>query len=86
MWISFELYRTQHALSNPLFNWQNGLDKSGVVGTILMDVSKAFGCLSHDLIIPKLHAYGLDHDCLRLIRSYLSNRHQKTKLDSVFSS
>ena len=43
-------------------------------------------CLPHDLIIAKLHAYGLDDDSLRLIRSYLSNRHQRIKLDSFFSS
>ena len=51
-----------------------------------MDLSKAFDCLPHDLIIAKLHAYDLDHDSLRLIRSYLSNRHQRIKLDSIFSS
>ena len=47
--------------------------KSGVVGTILMDLSKTFDCQPHDLIIAKLHAYGLDLDSLRLIRKYLSN-------------
>ena len=57
-------YSTQHALSNLLFNWQNCLDKSGVVGTILIDLSKAFDCLPHDLIEAKLHIYGLDHDNL----------------------
>ena len=79
-------YCTQHALSNLLLNWQNCLDKSRVVGTILMDLSKAFDCLPHDLIIAELHAYDLDHDSPRLIRSYLSNRHQRIKLDLVFSS
>ena len=79
-------YSTQHALSNLLFNWQNCLDKSGVIGTRLMDLSKAFDCPPHALIIAKLHAHGLDHDSLRLIRSYLSNRYQRIKLDSVFSS
>ena len=34
----------------------------------------------------KLYAYGLDHDSLRLIRSYLSSQHQRMKLDSLFSS
>ena len=51
-----------------------------------MDLSKALDFLPHDLTIAKLHVYGLDHDSLRLIRSYLSNRHQRIKLDSVFSS
>ena len=79
-------YSAQHALSNLLLNWQDCLDKSGVLGTILMDLSKAFNCLPQDLIIAKLHAYGLYHDSLRLIRSYLSNGYQRIKLDSVFSS
>ena len=52
-------YNTQHALSNLLFNWQSCLDKSGVVGTILMDLSKALDCLLHDLIIGKLFVYGV---------------------------
>ena len=77
---------TQHALSNLSFNWENCLDKSGVVGTILMDLSKAFDCLPYDLITATLHAYGLYQASLRLIRSYLSNRHQRIKLNSVFSS
>ena len=51
-----------------------------------MDLSKALDFLPHDLTIAKLHVYGLDHDSLRLIRSYFSNRHQRIKLDPVFSS
>ena len=51
-----------------------------------MNLCNAFDCLTHDLIIAKLHAYGLDYDSLRLIRIYLSNRHQRIKLYSVFSS
>ena len=51
-----------------------------------MDFFKAFECVPHDLIIAKLHAYGLDDDSLGLIRSYLSSRRQRIKLDSAFSS
>ena len=79
-------YSTQHALSNLLFNWLNCLDKFGVVSIILMDFSKAFDCLPHNLIVAKMQTYGLHHDSLRLIRKFLSNRHQKKKLDSIFSS
>ena len=80
------MYSTQHALSNHLFKCQNCLDKCGVVGTILLNLYKVFDCLPHDWIIARLHAHGLDHDSLRLIKSYLSSRHQRIKLDAVFSS
>ena len=79
-------YSTQHAILNLLSKWQTCLDKSGVVGTILMDLSKAFDCLPHDLILAKLHAYGVDANSLKLLQSYLSNRHQRIKLESTFSS
>ena len=51
-------HSTQHALFRLLQKWQKELDSSGIVGTILMDLSKAYDCLPHDLIIAKLEAYG----------------------------
>ena len=62
---------TQHALLNLLKNWQKCLDKSGVVGTVLMDLSKAYDCLPHDLILVKLSAYGFDESAITLITNYL---------------
>ena len=50
-----------------------------------MDLSKAFDCVNHDLLIAKLSAYGLNMDALQLIRSYLSNRQQRVKINSSFS-
>ena len=58
----------------------------GYSGTILMYLSKAFDTLNHDLLISKLHAYGFENGALRLIRSYLSNRWQRTKVNTSFSS
>ena len=52
-------HSTQHALFRLLQRWQNELGNSGLVGTILMDLSKAYDCLPHDLIIAKFEAYGL---------------------------
>ena len=66
--------------------WHSCLDNSGVVGTILMDLSKAFDCLPHELVLAKLHAYGVDIKSLKLLQDYLSNRTQRVKLDSTFSS
>ena len=79
-------YSTQHALLNLLHSGQNCLDKSGIVGTILMDLSKAFDSLPHDLIIAKLEAYGLSKKSLELVYSYLNQRTQRTRVGSCLSS
>ena len=47
-------YSTQYALSNLLFNWQKYLNKSRIVSTIRMYLSKAFNCLPRHLIISKI--------------------------------
>ena len=53
-----------------------------IVGTILMDLSKAYDCLPHDLLIAKIAAYGADHSSLRLLHDYLSNRLYRVKIGS----
>ena len=47
-----------------------------------MDLSKAFDCLPHDLLIEKLRAYGLALDAVGLFSSYLSDRVQQVRLGS----
>ena len=62
------------------------LDKEGHYGARLTDLSKTFDCLSQDLLIAKLHAYGFDIPALRLLHNYLTNRKQRVKIDRTFSS
>ena len=52
----------------------------------LLDLSKAFDYLSHDLLLAKSNAYGFSFPALRLIESYLSNWKQRTNINSEFSS
>ena len=79
-------HSTQHALLNLLKNWQKTLDKSGVTGTVLMDLSKAYDCLPHDLLIAKLAAYGFEDSATSLTSDYLSKRYHWVKIASAFSS
>ena len=57
-----------------------------VIVSLSMDLSKAFDCLQHDLIIAKLHAYGFEIQTLKLIYSYLSNRFQSVRVKDTYSS
>ena len=76
----------QHALLSMLEKWRISLDKGGYGGGVLMDLSKAFDTLDHDLLIAKLHAYGFEKNALRLVKSYLTDRWQRTKINTSYSS
>ena len=54
-----KVHSTQHALFKFLQRWQKELDNSGLLGAILIDLSKAYGCLPRDLIIAKFEAHSL---------------------------
>ena len=79
-------FRTEIPLLNMLRDWQNCLNNSGKVGAILMDLSKAFDCLPHDLLLAKMAAYGFGERSLRLFANYLSNRRQRVRIGSSISS
>ena len=65
---------------------KKALDKGLCTGILLTDLSKAFDCISHDLLIAKLKAYGFAKISVNIIKDYRSNRIQRTKVDEAFST
>ena len=70
----------QSTLLRLVEDWRRALDNGEYVSAILMDLSKAFDCLPHDLLLGKLRAYGLTEKACSLVSSYLSDRKQQVKL------
>ena len=72
---------TQTALSSLIEKWKQIIDNKGYGSAILMDLSKAFNTINHELLIAMLHAYGFIRKSLLIILSCLSDRRQHVKTD-----
>ena len=79
-------YSAQHALLSMFEKWRKSVDNGVFGGGVLMDLSKAFDTLNHDLLIAKLNAYGFDKNSSSLVKSYFTDRWQRTKINASFSS
>ena len=64
--------------------WKKAVDNNKAFGALLTNLSKAFDCISHGLLVAKLHAYGLSLPALKKIQDYLLNRKQRTKIGSSY--
>lgn len=78
-------YSSQHALISMLERFRKSLDEKVFSAAMLMDLSKAFDCMDHELLLAKLNEYGFSKSALRIIHSYLNNRWQRVKVHHSFS-
>ena len=79
-------YNAQHCLITLIEKCKKGVDNGGAFSALLTDLSKAFDCVSHELLIVKLNAYGFDKRSLTLSFNYLSIRKHRLKINDSFSS
>ena len=78
-------YSSQHVPNCLIEEWRQQLDNDHFEEAVLMDLSKAFDCILHDLLLAKLSAYGLSDDALAYMFSYLSGRKQCVKINNFYS-
>ena len=62
-------HNTQNSLLEMIESWKDRLSNGSAVEVIIMDLSKAFCSLYHDLLFAKLEAYGLDNNAVSFLRS-----------------
>ena len=79
-------YYAQHCLLAMIQKFKKALNNGNVFGALLMDFSKAFDCLPHDLIIAKLISYGFNLTSLNLIHNYLIKWKKRTIINQSYSS
>ena len=80
-------HSTQQCLLAMLEKRKRFVDNGKAFGAIPTDLSKAFDCLDHELLIAKLNAYGFSLPALTLIHDYdyLSHRKQRTRVNNSYS-
>ena len=78
-------YILNHVLIGLIENLKKSLDQKKFLGTVLMDLSKAFDSIPHDLLIAKIHAYGFSLDAVTFFYSYLKRRRQNMRINNTHS-
>ena len=78
-------YSSNHVLLRLTENWKKPRDTKTFVGTFLMDLSKAFDYIPHDLLAAKLHVGGLSKDAIIFVHLYLKRRKQGVKINDAES-
>ena len=82
-------FRKGHSCEHALMSAQNkileNLDKKQITLLLLIDFSKAFDMVDHDILLYKLNHYGIRGIALKWFESYLKNRKQYAHVNNVSS-
>ena len=79
-------YNCQIAMVSMIERLKKSRDNREYAACVLLDLSKAFDTINHELLIAKMFAYGFSLDALKIVHSYLSDRWHRTKIDGSYST
>ena len=65
-----------------LIKWMNDIDSGKIIGSVFLDLRKAFDLLDHENLLHKLSLYRFSTNTIQFFRSYLSNRQQLVKVNN----
>ena len=78
-------YSAQHCLLVMIEKFNEAIDRGNYFGALLTELSKAFDCITHPLLIAKMYSYGASPLSINMIFSYLNNRTHRTRIKECFS-
>jgi hypothetical protein len=78
-------HSTEHATIELVDRITDDLDNGNIPLNIYIDLTKAFDTVDHNILLEKLHHYGIRNTPLSLMKSYLSNRYQYVEIDHIKS-
>ena len=82
-------FRKGHSTQTMLLKFrddiQKALNRNEITMSVLIDYSKAFDTINHEILVKKLINLNFSKSSIRIIMSYLTNRHQYTQVDDVVS-
>lgn len=74
------------ALQKTLIQWREYMDKGEMIGVVFIDFKRAFETINRNTLMDKLLQYGIGGKVMEWIKSYLTNRKQKTKYQNCTSA
>ena len=80
------MFGCHSALMHSTEVWRRALDEGKYVAIVMSDLSKAFDCLPHNLLLEKCSKYKFSNSSVNLLRSYLTDRYQRVKICQSVSS